>query len=126
MPEDRNPGGPVELLDDAFVIRFGIMRTDNLRDAVARCHRTLGFYGFSLYGENRLTPEEIAAFSKKPHRLMRKTRVVRLRRAGFQLERRGRFPHLTLRFPAEPSDQELEKLIAGLNSPSPTRILWSR
>jgi hypothetical protein len=119
MPEDRRSEPQEELLDEAFVIRFGVMRIDDLREAVARCHRALGFHGLSFYGENRLTPEEIAIFSKKPHRLMRKTRVARLRLAGFVLERRGRFPHLTLRFPAEPSDLELKKLIAVFDEPEP-------
>lgn len=117
MGTNRGPEPLEELLDDTFVIRFGVMRIDDLREAIARCHRALGFHGLSFYGENRLTPEEIAAFSKKPHRLMRKTRVAKLRRAGFSVERLGRFPHLTLKFPKEPTDQELERLIELFDEP---------
>jgi hypothetical protein len=98
MPEESRREIREGLFDEAFAIRFGVMRVDDLRDAVARCNRALGFHGLSLYGENRLTPEEIAAFAKKPHRKMRKTRVGKLRQAAFVLERRGRFPHLVLRF----------------------------
>lgn len=119
MPERSRPEIPEGLLDEAFAIRFGLMRVDDLRDAVARCHRTLGFYGLSLYGENRLTPEEIAAFAKKPHGMMRKTLAGKLRNAGLVLERRGRFPHLVLRFAEEPSDEDLERLIAVFDEPEP-------
>ena len=107
------------LLDEAFAIRFGVMKVDDLRDAIAHCHRALGFYGLSFYGENRLTPDEIVAFARKPHRKMRKTCVGKLRKAGFVLDRRGRFPHLALRFPVEPSDEELEKLIALFDESEP-------
>ncbi len=68
MPERSRPEVQEELLDEALAIRFGVMRVDDLRDSVERCRRALGFYGLSLYGENRLTTEEIAALAKKPHR----------------------------------------------------------
>lgn len=117
MPERSRPEVREGLLDEAFAIRFGVMRDNDLRDAIGRCRRALGFYGLSFYGENRLTPEEIAAVAKKPHRKMRKTRVGKLRKAGFVPERRGRFPHLVLMFPEEPPDEELEKLIAVFDEP---------
>ncbi len=50
---------------------------------------------------------------------MCKTPVGKLRKAGFVLERRGRFPHLVLTFPAQPSDEDLERLIAVFDEPEP-------
>lgn len=93
------------------MVRFGVMKIDDLRDAVGRCFRALGFYGLSFYGENGLSPQEIALLARKPHSLMRKTRVSRIRREGFEIERYGRFPHLTLRFSQEPSNDDLRRLV---------------
>lgn len=72
------------LAEEALVVRFGVMKIDDLRDAVGRCFRALGFYGLSFYGENGLSPREIALLARKPHSLMRKTRVGRIRREGFE------------------------------------------
>jgi hypothetical protein len=106
-----------DLLDDSYVVRFGLMKVDDLRDAILRCRLALGFYGLSLYGENYLSVEEIAALAKKPHVFIRKSQVGRLRLTGFEVARRGRFPHLTLRFETEPTDATLEALVQVFDEP---------
>lgn len=109
--------GEDDLENEAFVIRFGVMRLEDLREAVARCFTTLGFYGLSFYGENRLTVADIAALAKKPHPQIRKTRIGQLRSVGFELRRYGRFPHLTLRFSENPTDTDLIRLIRVFDEP---------
>lgn len=111
-PDTQNPLG-----DDAFVIRFGVMRLDDPRDATSRCYESLGFYGLSFYGESGLRPDEIALLARKPHRLMRKARVGEIRKGGFEIERWGRFPHLTLRFEGRPTDDELKRLADLFDDP---------
>lgn len=109
--------GEDDLENEAFVIRFGVMKLEDLKEAADRCFITLGFYGLSFYGENRLSVADIAALAKKPHSQIRKTKVGQLRNIGFDIRRHGRFPHLTLRFPEKPSDNELETLIGVFDGP---------
>lgn len=92
MESKSTPSGEEELAPEAFVVRFGLMRVADLREAIVRCYQTLGFHGLSGYGENRMTAEEIANLAKKPHRHMRKTQVAKLRKLGLEVERRGRSP----------------------------------
>jgi len=111
--------GPDDLEDVAFAIRFGLMKLEDLREAADRCFTTLGVYGLSFYGENRLSVDDIAALAKKPHSHIRKTRVGRLRNVGFNIRRHGRFPHFTLGFSEKPTDKELETLIGVFDGPEP-------
>jgi len=111
--------GPEDLEDEAFAIRFGLMKLEDLREAADRCFTTLGFYGLSFYGENGLSVADIAALAKKPHSHIRKTRVGQLRKVGLNVRRHGRFPHLTLGFPENPTDKELETLIGVFDGPEP-------
>lgn len=113
------PARPIlnPLSDGAFVIRFGVMRLDNLRDATSLCYGSLSFYGLSFYRENGLSPDEIALLARKPHRLMRKARVGEIRKGGFGIERWGRFPHLTLQLELRPTDDELKRLAALFGDP---------
>jgi len=105
------------LENEAFVVRFGAMRLEDLQEAIARCFTTLGFYGLSFYGENRLTVADIAALAKKPHTQIRKARIGQLRSSGFEIRRYGRFPHLTLRFNEKPADIDLTRLIGVFDDP---------
>lgn len=108
-----------DLDDEAFVIRFGVMKLEDVKEAIDRCFSTLGFYGLSFYGENRLTVAEISALAKKPHTQIRKTKVGLLRSIGFDVRRRGRFPHLTMAFPDKPTDRQLKVLIGVFDDPEP-------
>lgn len=109
--------GEDDLGDEAFAIRFGLMRLEDLTEAADRCFTTLGFHGLSFYGESRLSVAEIAALAKKPHSQIRKTTVGRIRGLGFDIRRHGRFPHLTIRFSEKPTDKELETLIGVFDGP---------
>lgn len=40
-----------DLDDEAFVIRFGLMKVEDVKEAIDRCFVALGFYGLSFYGE---------------------------------------------------------------------------
>jgi len=84
---------------------------------VSLCHEAQGFYGISFYGDNDLALDEVCRLAGKPNRELRTSTVERLRGAGFKLERRGRYPHLTLRFEAEPSDEELRAVEAEFDPP---------
>lgn len=107
------------LRDDAIVVRFGrdSLRVEHLRGQASLCHEAQGFYGISFYGDNDLSLDEVSRLAAKPNRELRTSTVGRLRKAGFHLERRGRFPHLTLRFGANPSDENLRAVEAVFDPP---------
>ncbi len=111
--------GEDDLEAETFAIRFGYMRLDDLREAVDRCFTTLGFYGLSFYGEDRLSVADIAELAGKPHSFLRKAKVGQLREIGFDVRRQGRFPHLTMTFPERPTDLLLESLADVFDDPEP-------
>lgn len=101
------------------MVRFGrdTLELEHLVNQAALCYEALGFYGISFYGDNNLSVDEIARLAGKPNQEIRISTVGRFRGTGFELARRGRFPHLTLRFPSPPSDRDLKPLEAMFGEP---------
>ena len=113
-PESEQP-----LTDDTVVIRLGLMRLQDLKASSQRSRTSQGFHALSFYGENGLAHDEVAALAEKPHPQMRRSRVGILRQAGFEIQRSGRFPHLTIVFGAEPTEEQLERLLAAFDEAEP-------
>jgi hypothetical protein len=93
------------------------MELDQLARSVEKCQRLWHFYGLSFYGDNDLSEEEIAEQAKRPHGYMRVSTVGRLRGLGFEPQRTGIPPHLSLRFSASPALPDLEMLTSLFGEP---------
>jgi hypothetical protein len=109
------------LADEAWVVRGGIMRLVTLRVAIDLCLERHGFYGLSFFGDNGLSVTEIVqlADDRLPQPLIRISNMERIREAGFEPYRSLEYPHLTVRFEMNPSDEELERLTERFDEPVP-------
>lgn len=90
-----------------------------LRNAIETCKVWRGFYGLSFYGDNGLSVEETAKLAKLRNTKLRVSGMYQLREIGHEPERDGEYPHLSLRFPVSPTDDELEELVSVFAEPIP-------
>jgi hypothetical protein len=95
------------------------MRLDILHVSVETCFRDEGFFGLSFFGDNDLSEEEVARRAKIRNGKIRTSTVGKIEAAGFSLNRRGDFPHLSMRFEERPSDDVLRRLVEQFDGPKP-------
>lgn len=110
--------------DDALVVRGGLMRIPTLRYAVDLCKVRHDFYGLSFFGENDASLDAItrAAGSRLENGQIRMSTVGRMREVGFEPYRSGEYPHLSVEFQWNPSDDDLERLVAVFDEPIPNPL----
>ena len=100
------------------------MRIITLRVAIDTCMARRGFYGLSFFGDNDLDVEAITrlAASNLDHGQIRLSTVGRIRGVGFDPYRSGEYPHLSVRFELNPTDDELERLVSAFDDPIPNPL----
>jgi hypothetical protein len=79
----------------------------------------MGFFGLSLWGENDLEFDEVCRLARIRNPRVRVSTVGSLRVLGLDPHRRGRYPHLTIKFATRPSSGELVGLIDVFGPPIP-------
>ena len=105
------------------MIRGGLMGILPLKFAIDACMARKGFYGLSFFGENYLTIDDVALLAAIPHPRIRVSTVGALRSIGIEPVRSGEYPHLSVRFEVNPSDDVLERLAAVFEDdiPNPSK-----
>ena len=105
--------------DEALVVRGGLMKLVTTRISVDTCLARRGYYGLSFFGDNDLSLDEIVDLGPIEHAMVRVSTAGRVRQAGYEPERTGTYPHLTVRFDISPTDDELVELAAAFDSAIP-------
>ena len=90
-----------------------------LRQSLETCHVRMGFFAFSLWGENDMTVKEICMQAQVRNHRIRVSSIGRLRALGYEAHRSGTRPHLTVRFEQLPTDQELWRLTRAFDADIP-------
>lgn len=94
-----------------------------LSRALDVCFERMGFFGLSLWGEDGLTFDQTCRLARLPNLRVQVSSVRRLRALGLDPYRRGRSPHLTIRFATRPRKTELLALIGAFGPPIPNPYL---
>lgn len=101
------------------MLRGGLMVLETLCGSVKESIEEDGYYNLCFWGENNMTIEEIARASLIRNGQMRVSTVGRVRALGYEPYATDPWPHLEVRFEAEPTDDELEALVRAFEEPIP-------
>jgi hypothetical protein len=114
------------LHDDASVVRGGLMEMHWLRESIADGYVAAGTFDLSFWGENGMSVDEIvrAAGSGLPQGRIRVSTVGALRANANEPYRSEPWPHLTVMFSREPTDNELEALVGAFGEAVPNPSPW--
>ncbi len=103
--------------DESWVIRGGLMLLEPLCISAKDGLIVEGFHNLTFWGEDDKTVDEIAREADLPHGQIRVSTIGKLRALGHEPYRSEPWPHLTVRFEAEPTDDELEALVGVFDDP---------
>ncbi len=89
-----------------------MMHHRDVRTAAATyAKRFGGASGISAWHFPGVSEEDAAALIPTQHRTYRSTTAGDLRGAGFEIRTTGRAGHVTIKFPGEVTDEEIERLV---------------
>jgi hypothetical protein len=108
-----------ELWDETVVVRGGVMALVTVRESVDTGYEQESDYNLSFWGENGYSYVELLAVAPRPNGQIRLSTIGALRALGYDPFRSDPWPHVTVRFEAEPTDDELERLIDVFGEPIP-------
>jgi hypothetical protein len=116
------------LPDGACVVRGGVMTRKLLARSAERSAREGGSYAISVWADAGLDANAIARAARDqgegylPHRDMQTSSAGALRSLGYELMQTGPTGHYSLTFPARPTDEELDELMAAFDAPRPNPV----
>ena len=84
-----------------------------------------GFYNLSFWGDDLLdSVERVTEVSPIPNARVRVARLGSVRSLGYDPYPSEPWPHITVRFEEEPTDNDLDDLVALFGSPIPNPHPW--
>lgn len=102
------------LWDETLVVRGGLMGLPGLRESLDTGLFEEGFFNLSFWGDNDLRAlDDVTRVAPIPNGKVRVSTVGELRRLGLEPYRTDPWPHLTVRFPDIPTDEDLEALVGA-------------
>jgi hypothetical protein len=75
------------------------------------------FYNLCFWGDNNMTIEEIAKEAYIRHGQVRVSTIGKLRALGHEPFRSDPWPHLTVMFEWQPTDDQIEELVGAFDPP---------
>lgn len=87
------------------------------RQQVKLCKAIQGFFGLSVYGANGYSTEETCKWVPFPNAWCRVVTVGLLRENGYDPFSEGKPPHVVIKWPRMPDDEELKRLISLFDEP---------
>ena len=116
---------PEPLPDEAVVIRGGMMKLADLRNSVETTYRATDTHGLSAWAG--VTDAEILeAINNIYHRWVCITTAKRIRSAGYEVVLTGRPRHCTIKFEAQPTDEDLKSLTDEFDAAKPKKTIASQ
>jgi hypothetical protein len=112
------------LPDSAVIVRGGKGKRGDLERAAEKSHRVQGQYAVSGCSAPDCSADEIAfmAGNRLPHPEMRVATAGALREAGFTVEPDGRPPHVSIKLPTEPTDEDWQRFDEAFEPPIPNPV----
>ena len=101
------------LWNETLVVRGGLMQLPHLRHSLATAEAEEGFFNLCFWGENGMELDNLLAVAFVPHPQIRTARVGAFRARGHEPYRSEPWPHLTVMFETEPTDDELKDLVGA-------------
>lgn len=88
--------------------------------SAAKAQRRLGRPGISVFcGQSDSTVADLVAAGAVPHDYVRVSTAGRIRQAGFELRRHGKWPHCTVDVSPEGTDASVRRLVECFDDAQP-------